>query len=442
MAKRFSIINYVLVSILVALGLFLSFASFKIPFYANDYAGFAGAISLSYDLGAGQTAVFEVSQVTNTDDSVTEKQLNDTVDFVRDVLATFGGEYNQVGIQNDNSIRVQTLKTDVSEDLMNAIANRTEIIIRGEATEEATRYDIKADTIKRCLGTYQPNSASSTSTSYSYGVYIELNSEGTKQYKELTDYVSSNGNTVYFYTTDGTQLGSFSGITRTVTTGSTFLPLSSVTTQNDANLQAVNILMGSLDVKLKVTENGVTTAYLGYNTVNYVGIALLIAFVCLAVIMVVRYRDLGFISLLTGLVNIVLYLFLLQALPIVTLSITGIIGCVLGYCLTVLCHIMLFEKMKKEYSMGRKISLSFKLAYKDSLFSILDIIAIALIGSVLLYFIGFDLLKSFAIGIFIGGLLSIFSVYCVTRLFTKWYLPLNSTKESHLAFKREVTDED
>ena len=68
--------------------------------------------------------------------------------------------------------------------------------------------------------------------------------------------------------------------------------------------------------------------------------------------------------------------------------------------------------------------------------------AIALIGSLALYFVGFDLLKSFAIGIFIGGLLSIFSVYCVTRLFTKWYLPLNSTKETHLAFKREASNED
>lgn len=441
MAKRFSIINYVLVSILVAIGLFLSFASFKIPFYVNDYAGFAGAISLSYDLGSGQTAVFDVTPVSTDANSVTEKQMDDTVEFVRDILASFGGAYNQVGVQNQSSIRVQTLQSDISSQLMEALGTRTQIVIRGEATEETTQYDISANTIKRCLGTYQTTSASSTSSSYSYGVYIEFDTQGTEQYRALTNYVADNGNTVYFYTIDGTQLGSFSGITREVTTGATFLPLSSVTSQDDANMNAINILMGSLDVELTMTENGVTTAYLGYNTVNYVGIALLVAFVCLSIIMIVRYRDLGLISLLTSLINIVLYLFLLQALPIVTLSLSGIVGCVLGYCLTVLCHIVLFEKMKKEYAMGRKISLSFKLAYKDSLFTILDIMAIALIGSLALYFVGFDLLKSFAIGIFIGGVLSIFSIYCVTRLLTKWYLPLNNTKESHLAFKREVTDE-
>lgn len=441
MAKKFSIANYVLVSILVAIGLFLSFATFKLPFYVNDYAGFAGAISLSYDVGSGQTAVFDVAPI-SSDATITQEDLNSTVDFVRDVLYSFGGQYNQVGIQNDTEIRVQTVQSDTSSDLMEAIGTRTEIIIRGEATEEETKYDIHSDVIKRCLGTYQATSASSTSTSYSYGVYIEFNSLGKDQYKTLTDYVASNGNTVYFYTVDGEQLGSFSGITKQVTTGATFLPLSSVTTQSSANMNAVNILMGSLDVELTLKDNGVTTAYLGYNSVLYVGISLLVAFVLLSIIMLIRYRDLGLISILTGLVNIVLYLFLLQALPIVTLSLSGIIGAVMGYCLTVLCHIVLFEKMKKEYSMGRKISLSFKLAYKDSLFIILDIMAIALIGSLALYFVGFDLLKSFAIGIFIGGLLSIFSVYCVTRLFTKWYLPLNSTKQTHLAFKREASNED
>ena len=441
MAKKFSIANYVLVSILVAIGLFLSFATFKLPFYVNDYAGFAGAISLSYDVGSGQTAVFDVAPI-SSDATITQEDLDSTVDFVRGVLYSFGGQYNQVGIQNNTEIRVQTVESDTSSDLMEAIGTRTEIIIRGEATEEETKYDIHSDVIKRCLGTYQATSASSTSTSYSYGVYIEFNSLGKDQYKTLTDYVASNGNTVYFYTVDGEQLGSFSGITKQVTTGATFLPLSSVTTQSSANMNAVNILMGSLDVELTLKDNGVTTAYLGYNSVLYVGISLLVAFVLLSIIMVIRYRDLGLISILTGLVNIVLYLFLLQALPIVTLSLSGIIGAVMGYCLTVLCHIVLFEKMKKEYSMGRKISLSFKLAYKDSLFTILDIMAIALIGSLALYFVGFDLLKSFAIGIFIGGLLSIFSVYCVTRLFTKWYLPLNSTKETHLAFKREASNED
>ena len=63
MAKHFSRFNFILVSILLALGIFLSVCSFKMPFYTNDYAGFAGAINLSYDVGEGQTAVYKIKTI-------------------------------------------------------------------------------------------------------------------------------------------------------------------------------------------------------------------------------------------------------------------------------------------------------------------------------------------------------------------------------------------
>lgn len=439
MAKRFSIINFILVSILVALGIFLSVCSFKIPFYTNDYASFAGAITLSYDVGDGQTAVYNVSPVSEEISSVTEKDMKNTVDFVRNVLYSFGASFNQVGIQDSNSVRAIIPQSDTSKDLMNALANREEIIIRGEDTSDKTDYDISANRIKNVSATYQQTSATS---SYTFGVIIELDDLGKKQYKELTKYVADNGNTVYFYNADGKQLGSMPEITREVSTGVTFLPQSSITTEHQANMYAINVMMGAIDVELSVVENSVTSAYLGYNSINYVAISLAIAFVVITLFMIVRYRDLGLISMLTGLINVCLYLFLLQALPIVTLSITGIIGCVLGYTLSMYCHVIVFQKIREEYKNGKKIPLAFKLGFKESLFKIIDLSSVAMLISVALYLVGFDVIKSFAIALFIGALLAIFSTLCVTRLFTKWYLPLNSTKANKLALKKEASNED
>ena len=439
MAKRFSKINFILVSILVALGIFLSVCSFKIPFFPNDYASFAGAINLAYDLGEGQTAVFEVKPASTEVSTVTEKQLTDTVEFIRNVLYNFGGAFNQVGLQDDNFVRVQISATDTSSYLMQAMATRTEIVIRGEDTAESTEYDILANRIKNCSISYQQTS--STSSSYSFGVIIEFDDLGNRQYKKLTEYVGDNGNTIYFYNADGEKLGSLSDITRMVSTGKTFLPQESLTNETDTAMFAVNILMGSQDVELKLIENSVTSAYLGYNSVIYVAISLAIAFVLVTIFMVVRYRDLGLISMLTSLINIVMYLFLLQALPIVTLSISGIIGCVLGFGLTVLCHIIIFEKIRSEYAQGRKIPLAFKLGFKNSLFNVVDISVIAILASLVLYFIGFDILKSFAVPVFVGGILAMFSSLIVTRVFTKWYLPLNSTKPNKLALKKGEANE-
>ncbi len=440
MAKRISRINFVFMSIIVAIGIFLSVCSFKIPFYVNDYASFAGAINLSYDIGEGQTAVFEVKPTSSEVSTLTDEQLIDTVEFVRNVLSMFGASYSQVGLEGENMIRAEIVESSTSESLMNALSDRQEIIIRGEETEEATKYDISAQRIKRCSVSYQQTS--STSSTYSFGVLIEFDDLGKSQYKELTEYVADNGNTVYFYSVDGEQLGSLTEITRAVSTGYTFLPQESIQNETDASMFAVNVMMGSKNVKLDIKENSVSSAYLGYNSLTYVVISLVVAFVIIAIFMIVRYRDLGLLAMFTSLINIVLYLFLLQALPIVTLSISGVIGCVVGFALTVYCHTIVFEKIRSEYAKGKKIPLSFKLGFKNSTLSVVDVSVVVVIASVILYAVGFDILKSFAIPLFIGGILGMFSTLVLTRVFTKWYLPLNSTKASHLSLKKEFANED
>ncbi len=440
MAKRFSIINYILVSILVAVGIFLSVCSFKIPFYVNDFASFAGAIPLGYDVGQGQTAVFEVKPTSTEITTFNEQQMQNTLKFVEEVLTNFNGTLYQVGLENDNMIRVEIAKTNTSEDLMFALSERLEIVIRGEETDKETDLDISADRIKKCYATYQ--ATSSTSNSYSFGVAIEFDDLGKKQFETLTREVKDNGSTIYFYSTDGEKIGSLGEVTKTNSYGVTFMPVSSLTTEHATNMYAVNVMMGAIDAKLNIKENSVSSAFVGYNSLTYVVITFAISFVLIAIIMIVRYRDLGLLAMFTGLINIILYLFFLQALPIVTLTLSGIIGCVIGFCLTMVCQVIYFENIKKEYKMGRKIPLSFKLGYKNSILNIVDVSVISIIASVILYFIGFEILKSFAIALFLGGIFAIFSSLVIMRGFTKWYLPLNSTNAKHLNLKKEATNEE
>ena len=304
MAKRFSIINYVLVSILVALGIFLSVCSFKIPFYVNDFASFAGAIPLGYDIGQGQTAVFEVTPTSSEITSFNDKQMQNTLKFVEEVLSNFNGTLYQIGLENDNMIRIEIPKSDTSEDLMLALSNRNEIVIRGEDTSDDTDLDISADRIKKCYATYQATSANSTS--YSFGVAIEFDELGKKQFEALTREVKDNGNTIYFYSVDGEKLGNLGEITKTNSYGVTFMPVSSLTTEHDTNMYAVNVMMGAIDAKLDIKENSVSSAFIGYNSLTYVVITLSIAFVLVAIFMICRYRDLGLLAMFSGLINIIL----------------------------------------------------------------------------------------------------------------------------------------
>lgn len=432
MAKRFSRINFVIVSILVAIGIILSVCSFKIPFYPNDYAGFAGAISSNYDVGKGQTAVYEIKSIEEKE--LTNSQKSNTIDFVREVLSAQGYSFNQVGLENDSLIRVNIANDDNSREILNALASRVEIVIRGQATADATEYDILANRISKCSATYQ--STSSTKSSYSFGVYIELDDLGTKQFEKLTEYVKDNGNTIYFYA-DGEQLGSLAEISKKVTNGKTFFPNSKLTTESATKLYSVNVWAGTQDTKLAVKENSVTTAYLGYNVALFIIISLVISFVLVAIFLIVRYRDLGLLATFTNVINVIIYLFLLQALPIVNMTLGTIIGSVLGFIFATMSQIIVLEKIRNEYKLGRRIPLAVKLGFKNSFFTILDLSCIVALISLSLYFIGYNLLSAVAIPLFIGALLSLFSTFVITRSFAKWYLPLNSTKPEHLGLKKE-----
>ena len=357
MSKKISKINFIIVSVLVAIGIFLSVCSFNIPFgVTSDYAGFINAISLNYDMGKGNSVVYKMTPVDTQVETLSCEQKNGAVKFVRNTLAMFDSSFNQVGLQDENCIRANVKSTDFSSILLSALAEREEIVIRGEETTEKTDYDINANRIKKCSISYQQ--ISSTSASYSYGVVIEFDSLGTKQYKELTKYVSSNGNTIFFYNQDGEQVGKLEEITKQISTGVTFLPQDSVTNENDVRAYAAQVMMGACHVKLTVKEMNLTSAYLGNNTALYIAIAMGVAFVVIMALLIVRYRDLGLIGMLTSFVNAILMLFFLQALPANTVkfSLTGVYGLCLGFAITLFANIIVFEKIRKNYATGKNES--------------------------------------------------------------------------------------
>lgn len=443
MAKRLSISNFIIVSILVAIGIFLSLFSFNMPFGSTDkFAGFVNAIPLGYDIGEGRTVVFECSPTNEEVETLTSSEMKNTAKYVENALNMFGYSYHLVEQENGNMLRVTVVNDDNSSEILEALEDRISLVIRGKATTETTQYDISADHIKKCSFSYQQSS--SDSSKYEYGVLIEFDDAGTKLYRELTKYVKDNGNTVYFYNSqeedsDSAQIGTLT-VKKEITTGQTFLANSSLSTEVEYNAYALQIYMGGVNTSFEIKENSVVSAMYGKNVNLTIKIALLISFVLVNLFMIIRYRDLGLMAFLSSLVNAVLYMFLLQTFPstFFVLTLGGVIGIVVGFMLTILCHIVVFEKIKKEYSLGRKIPLAMKLGFKQSLFEVVDICSLGAIASVVLYFLGTTGMKSFAVTLLVGSVLAIVSSLLLTKLFTFWYLPINHTNEKHLALKKEA----
>jgi preprotein translocase subunit SecD len=134
---------------------------------------------------------------------------------------------------------------------------------------------------------------------------------------------------------------------------------------------------------------------------------------------------------------LVLYIFIIQSIPFVTLNLSGVVASVIAFAVAVLSNAYVFEKIREEYAIGKKIHLSCKGGFKKALWGIVDSHAIMLLAGAFLWIFAPATLKVFGICIVVGSFLSAFSSLAMTRYFVNIYLPINSTKAKKLHLYRD-----
>ncbi len=141
---------------------------------------------------------------------------------------------------------------------------------------------------------------------------------------------------------------------------------------------------------------------------------------------------------------IVLLLWFCSVLPWVQLTLPGIAGILLSIGMAVDANVIIFERIKNEYKTTRKPIVScIKQGFKRSTAAIIDGNVTTLIGAIVLWILGSASIVGFAVTLFIGILLSMFTSLIVTRLVLKAFMPINSTSEKFYGLKRgeEVVQE-
>ena len=437
MTKKSSIIKFVFVSIAVAIGILLSIFSFSIPFTTVNFNGFANSIPLGLDIAGGYTVVYDI-EVEDESKSV-EQEIDSSVEFLKNVLAKQGYSDAVVSKQGDSQIRLTVSKNNDPKTLIETLGSAGDIYIKSSQTTEISSSDIIGEDIKDVYAT----KIQTSETEFSWGVMIEFTDSsstgksGAQKYEELTTTVAESGNTLYIYM-DDELYQSVGGITEAQTTGFLFLSGGGITSQETANQFALRVLVGTLDTKLFEGPNSVIEipSTLGANFMLFACVALLILAVIYVVLMVIKFKDFGWISLLSLLIYAVLVMFFMQAVPLVLLTLGGIIALALGLGLLFISHAILFNNIAKEYANGKKIHLSVKAGYKKSILPIVDINVCAIIASFVMWFLGDVFTMSFGIILTISCLMGLFTTLLATKAFMKWYLPINSSNAKKLGFKR------
>ena len=200
--------------------------------------------------------------------------------------------------------------------------------------------------------------------------------------------------------------------------GSNSVSISGSFTQEQAQNLAELINSGALPTKLveEATPKSVSPSF-GSETITKTGLAGLIAFVIISLILIFKYRFSGLVGSICLFAYIVLVFLLFNAVDGV-LTLTGIAALVLGIGMAVDSIIISNERVKDELNKNSKLNVSYKEGSKNSLTAIIDANITTLIAGIVLYAFGESSVRGFATVLIITIFVTIFTCVILYRWIT------------------------
>ncbi len=198
----------------------------------------------------------------------------------------------------------------------------------------------------------------------------------------------------------------------------------------EANDLSLLLRAGALPAPLTVIEERTVGPSLGADSVAQGKVASLVAIAAILVFMFLAYGLFGVFANVALLVNICLIFALLSSLQ-ATLTLPGIAGIVLTIGMAVDANVLIFERIREEFSNGRSVISALDTGYKSALSTILDANITTLIAALFLYAVGTGPVKGFAVTLSVGILTSMFSAIMLTHLMIVFWH--NRTKPKKLS---------
>ncbi len=431
MNKKKSIVILSVVSVFIILMAVFAVVSFPIADTVYDYNGYVHAIKLGLDMSGGVSTVFGVD-----DDGLEDLdgRINGTINSLQNLLASKGYTESTV-TKGTNSNGGQTIRVEVPDiddpaRVLKLIGTPAYITFKGEDDPNAESIIIGREHISSAFVTLDDNRQ--------YAVGLRFNTAGTEAFAKMTqDYLN---NQIYIY--NGTTRVSGVTVNSQITNGQAIITQSGGYTYQQAYDFATQIQSGSLGVKLTVLEQRNISATLGKDAVRIALIAGAIGVGLIFLFLGVVYRGLGLAADIALCVYIVLLLWFCAVLPWVQLTLPGIAGILLSIGMAVDANVIIFERIKRLYKSNgsRSIQTSIKDGFKGSTAAIVDGNVTTLIGAVVLWILGSSAIVGFAVTLFIGIILSMFTSLVVTRLILKCFIALNNSHPAFYGLKRSDGD--
>ena len=182
-------------------------------------------------------------------------------------------------------------------------------------------------------------------------------------------------------------------------------------THEEATDLAIVLRVGALPAPVDIIQNMTVGASLGQDSIQkgifsgMLGAVLVIGF------MLIYYRLSGVIANTAMALNI-LFLFAGLAILSATLTMPGIAGIVLSVGMAVDSNVLIFERMREEFALGKSIKSSIDGGFSKAFLTIIDAHVTTLVTALALFLFGTGPVKGFAVTLSLGIIFNLFtSIY-------------------------------
>ncbi|MBU0945945.1 MAG: protein translocase subunit SecD [Proteobacteria bacterium] len=192
-------------------------------------------------------------------------------------------------------------------------------------------------------------------------------------------------------------------------------------THEDAADLAIVLRVGALPAPVDIIQNVTVGASLGQDSISKGMTAGVFGTILVLGFMTIYYRLSGIIANSALVLNI-LFLFTGLAILNATLTLPGIAGIILSIGMAVDANVLIFERMREEYSLGKSVKSSVDGGFSKAFSTIVDSQVTTLITAMALFMFGTGPIKGFAITLSLGIIFNLFTaLFCSRLMFDTFY---------------------
>ena len=183
----------------------------------------------------------------------------------------------------------------------------------------------------------------------------------------------------------------------------------------EASYLATMLRSGALPVSLEEQEFRMVGPTLGERTEEIGIIAAGIGLLAVLIFLIIYYRVMGIMASVSLILYLGMVMGILTALN-ATLTLPGIAGIILSIGMAVDANIIIFERIREEFKVGRTILGSLEAGFERAFSTILDANVTTVIAAIILFAMATGPVRGFAVTLFVGIICSMIASLVVTRI--------------------------